>query len=132
MMDEFKMVDSYIGVNEIIVKTEKGLKEELLSILSRSENRVITLKSPDSGELTIGIGHPYGFVEFISETLEPPYMIAIDQDSEKSEKFYEFDAGGTPTPIPAAKCLPVDVVIDIVIYFYKNKELPTDIQWEKE
>jgi hypothetical protein len=131
-MNEFRIIDSYVGFNEIIIRTENDLRDEIQSILNRSENRVITLKSPDSGDLTLGIGTPYGFAEYIDKSGKPPYIIATDSNNDKKSDYYEFDSGGTPTPIPSEKCLLIDRVIEIAVFFFRNKKLPLGIKWDEE
>ncbi len=131
-MNDFRIVDSYIGQEGIIIKTEEDLKNELQSTFNREGNRAIILQSPKSGELLIGVGNQYGFVEYSTNSKELPYLIATDRDNIKPDDFYEFDSGGTPTPIPSDKCLPYDLVIEIAIFFFQNQKIPNNIKWEKE
>jgi hypothetical protein len=128
----FKIIDSYPNQHEIPITDEGELRDTLLGFL-RYGPRVILLKSPESGSLTIGIGSPYGFVKFMNENGALPYLIAIEnKNSELENSFIEFDAGGIPTPIPIGKCILLDRVIEISIYFFKNNRLPNFIAWEVE
>lgn len=106
------------------------LQMALLNIQSLYETRIITLKSTDSGELTLGIGKHYGFVEFVNSNGEPPYLISVDKKF-KGVDFLEFDSGGTQTPIPSNNCLPMGKVFKIVEYFFQHEELIKDIKWEE-
>ena len=109
---------------------EKDL-EELLYGLMKEEPRVVILEFLDIGVFTLGIGLPYGFAQF-SKSGEPPYLIArsdIINSGRSSSDEIEFDSGGTSTPIPKDYCLPYRQVIDIVLYFFRNYELPSFIEW---
>jgi hypothetical protein len=131
-MEEFTIIDSYSGQSEIPIRTERELRDQLQYILKGGTNQIITLHSGNSGDLILGLGSPYGFVEYISNTGKPPYHIATSLSDEKKSDYYEFDAGGTPTPIPADNCLLINQVLDIAIFFYNHSEIPKDFKWEEE
>jgi hypothetical protein len=128
-MTHYKIIDSNNNQNEIILSEEKELRD-VLNTLAQQGNRIVLLEFPDAGILTIGIGHPYGFVEYMAENGNPPYLLAINNTYDKTEvPFVEFDSGGTVTSIPKNNCLSFETVMDIVAYFLKNKELPKYVQW---
>ena len=93
-------------------------------------NIIILLESMNYGILTIGVGSPYGFVEFMNNDRNPPYLVATEKITEKDDDgFIEFDSEGTLTPIPIDKCLPFDRVVEIVVFFIRQKKLLTTVQW---
>jgi hypothetical protein len=126
---QFKLFSSYIYQDEFEIVYEHDLSYFLHDLL-KFGNIVVLLESPDSGKLTIGLGIPFGFVEFMDNSGNPPYLIATDNYTNKGKDFFvEFDSGGTLTPIPADKCLPYDTVIEIAKYFITNKKLPNSVNW---
>jgi len=125
----FKIKDSYPTVQEKAIGNERDLRKALKRALQDGP-RVVILDSSDAGSLTIGIGTPYGFVQFVKKNNLPPYLVAIDESIE-DVSFVEFDAGGTLTPVPRRNCLEFNTVIEIAEYFYKNKKLPEYINWEE-
>ena len=129
-MSEYKIEGSYFGENDIAIAQEEELRE-FLSTAIKQEPRVFSLISSDSGLLTIGIGMPYGFVQYTQQDHNPPYLVAVEKSGKKSDVYIEFDSGGTPTPIPMDKCIPSSLVIEIVLYFYRNGKIPIYVEWEE-
>jgi len=121
LMIEFKIIDSYLDQIEIIISQEKDLRNYLLEFSNQLGGRVVIFKSPNSGELTIGVGGPFGFVEFSHAVGAPPYLIATDLLGKKTNVFYEFDSGGTPTPIPGENCIPINLVMELAVFSSRIK-----------
>jgi len=129
-MEEFLLIDSYEGEKKILIKTVDELEMEINKIHSNFESKVVILQSKNFGEIVIGIGKVFGFIEFSGKSGEPPYLHLVDKHAKESEH-YEFDSGGTPTPIPSLNCLPFSQIIDIAVYFFNNKKLPKNIKWQE-
>ena len=128
-MNLFKIISSYPNQSEIEFTQEEELRD-VLRDLSRYGNSVVLLEVPDSGVLTIGVGTPFGFIEYMDEDRSPPYLVATDDPkNEEQDPFVEFVSGGTPTPIPIKNCLPFERVVEIVVYFLRNKKLPDYVSW---
>jgi hypothetical protein len=129
-MSYSRLIDSHNHDEQI--DNEQTLKEFL--ILKRSQDpQVLLLEIPDLGILTIGIGPQCGFVEYMSSSKEPPYLLALESEINlPKDEFFEFDSGGTLTPIPGDKCIPVELVIRVAMDFYINKKLPDYVKWEEE
>jgi hypothetical protein len=108
---------------------------ELSNILQDSlkhGNNILLLESPDSGSLMIGVGLPYGFVEYIHRLGSSPNLIAtISSVTENIDSFIKFNLGGTQTPMPIEKCLPIFFVEKIALYFLQYKKLPAYVNWTK-
>jgi hypothetical protein len=128
-MTGYKLLSSYSKKNGI----EFNRVEELQGILynlSRLGNSIFLLEIPDFGIQTIGVGFPYGFVEYESEEKRPPYLIAKQKPWIKGDSsFIEYVSGGTSTPIPQEYCLPFNCVVDIVAYCLRDKQLPDHLRW---
>jgi len=128
-MNQFKIISSYLNQNEVHLTGEAELRETLRDFLKYGNN-VVLLEFPGYGILTIGIGTPYGFVEYMDDNGSPPYLVAaVDMKNQEKDAFVEFDSGGTPTPIALENCLPFERVVDIAEYFLMNKKLPEDTNW---
>jgi hypothetical protein len=112
-----------------IIQTEEDLRN-VLGALQESEPQFVDLIAPSGDCLTIGIGGPLACVMHTQASGRPPYLIAI-RDMENQEDFVEFDAGGTPTPIPVYQCLPYDEMVNVAVSFFYNKSLPQNVQWEE-
>ena len=125
-----KVIDSYKNHEEVTVQSENLLRE-LLTNISAQDKGVIILASPDNGSLTIGLTNSYGFVEYMNNNKTPPYLIATDPERQYEDVFLEFDSGGSNTEIPASKCLPIEKVIDVVIYFFNNRKLLESVEWQQ-
>ena len=111
--------------------TEDGLKE-ILSNLVKPIARIVILEIADEGNFTLGIGLPYGYIEF-SKDGQPPYLAAVNEThlySPDSYKEIEFDANGTPTPLLFKNCFLYEQIIEIIIYFFNNNTLPQFVKWE--
>jgi hypothetical protein len=131
-MSTIRIIESNNDQIEYDISKEKELRD-LLYNLVKQESRVVILEIPNVGIFTLGIGLPYGFVQF-SKTGEPPYLVAsVDGSTEGTDldNEIEFDANGTPTPIPKRLCMPYDRVVDIIIHFFINRETPQFIKWEE-
>ena len=126
----FKLNDySQEQKKEVIIQTKEELRRVLAS-LQGSEPQFVDLIAPSGDCLTIGIGGPLAYVMYTQASGRPPYLIVI-RDMDDQEDFIEFDAGGTPTPIPAYQCLPYDEMVNVAIYFFNNESLPQNVRWEE-
>ena len=131
-MSKIKIVDSDHTQIELDISEEHNLRDLLYNLL-KQEPRVVIIEISNIGIFTLGVGLPYGCVQY-SKDWEPPYLMALNSATSletSSDDELEFDSGGTPTPIPLRQCLPFDQVVGIVIYCFKNKELPQYIKWEE-
>lgn len=128
--NKFRILDSYRDAEEIIFNNGDELREVLNNFLQYGA-RVVILESSNVGSLTIGIGRPYGFVQFIGNDNLPPYLVATQNNVDESSSYVEFDAGGTKTQILKSNCLEFDTVIEIAVFFYKNGRLPEYINWQE-
>lgn len=130
-MNEFLISDSELGDEKILI-SNKGQLKEFLYKKARKGNYIILLESPSSGLLTIGVGSPYGFVEYMNKNGNTPYLIAVkDITTTEIDSFVEFYSGGTPTPIPLFACLPMDQVVSIALHFYEDEDLKKYAKWQE-
>ncbi len=129
-MVKIQIHDSYNHQTTYNISSEKELKDLLYKILSK-EPSVFIIDIPNNGIFTLGIGRPYGFIQY-SRSDEPPYLIALNETFlENYTDDIEFDSGGTPTPISIRQCLPYDQVVDILVYCFNHQKLPDNVIWEE-
>jgi hypothetical protein len=133
-MSGFKFVDysrgQYLGTKELPVSDEQDIRRTL-HMLQQQDPSFVDLISPTGESLTIGVGPSLGCVMFTSASGDPPYLCAV-ADSNGQAGEIEFDAGGTPTPVPLYRCLPFETVIEIVVYYFLNGKLPMNIKWDAD
>lgn len=131
-MDKLRINESDNNQIDCQVSDEKGLRD-LLYNLVKEESRVVILEIEDGSIFTLGVGLPYGFVQY-SKSGRPPYLVASDKGISEvidSDDEIEFDANGTPTPIPKRLCLPYERIVAIITHFFKSHELPRYVEWEE-
>ena len=131
-MSTLRITESNNDRIEYEVSEEKELRD-LLYNLVKKESRVVILEIPNVGIFTLGVGLPYGFVQY-SKSGDPPYLVASDNGNAEVidlDDEIEFDANGTPTPIPKRLCLPYDRIVDIIIHFFISHDLPRFVKWEE-
>lgn len=124
-----KMIDSYQEFGEIKINTEDELRLSLMSVLEHG-TRIVILDFGKDGYLTVGIGKPYGFVQYTKSDNSAPYLVAKNPEMEASHSFVEFDSGGTITPISLNYCIDFSLVIELATFFFKNREIPQNISWQ--
>jgi hypothetical protein len=127
-MSKFRLIDSYSGSYVISISGEKELVDKLRAI-SKNGNRVVLLHSSDYGTLTLGIGIPLGFIEYMNATATPPYLIAVNNTTSNNGSI-EFDSGGTPTQVSTRHCINFEKVVEIAAFFLKNGKLSATVYWE--
>lgn len=131
-MRKIKITEELNGsLAESDVSTETELREILLNLL-QEEPKIVILELTDHAIFDLGIGLPYGFVEFYRDW-KGPYLMAVSNtfpEALTSDDVIVFNAG-TPTPISRRFCLPYEQVVDIVTYFFQNGDLPNYVKWEE-
>ncbi len=133
-MSSFRWVDyaqkKCSGVRAVSLLSEQGIRRTL-NQLRLQEPQFVDLISPTGDCLSIGVGGPLGCVMFARASGDPPYLWALGT-SKDQEKDLEFDAGGTPTPVPIRRCLPFASVLEIVIHYFLSSELPQNVEWDED
>jgi hypothetical protein len=106
--------------------------EDFFLIIKQLTPVIVVLHFQTLGFLTIGISEKHGFVEYMKETKDPPYLIALEGEKRSEEnKFIEFNIDGVATPIQFKNCIHPERVYEIVKYFYKFNKLPDNFEWQE-
>lgn len=133
-MSNFRFIDyphwEDVDEREIPVSSEQEIRKTLKRFHQQLP-RFVDFISPEGDSLTIGVGASLGCVMFIKASGDPPYLWAIGNRGE-AEDYIEFDAGGTPTPIPLYRCLPFEDVIEIVVHYFLTGNLTENVEWEED
>ncbi len=80
--------------------------------------------------LTIDVDVYYGCIMFGDKSSDPPYYMVLG-DPDAPDEDFEFDVGGTPTPISLRYCIPFEKVISLVKHFYLYGRFPEGTEWEE-
>ncbi len=127
------MIKYYICTNDRRRKRITNA-EEFVKYINRIKNKIpiiCFLESNKNEFITMGISTDYGFFQYSSEITNNICKIAISKlQQDHSNSYLEFDCGGTPTPIPMSKCLPIDIVIKIACDFIEKGILSDQYNWE--
>jgi hypothetical protein len=134
MMSGFKLVDYSKGkrpkTEEFPISSEQDI-QRILKRFRHQDPKFVALISPTGDSLTIGVAHRLGCVMYTGASGDPPYLWALG-NSDDREVCIEFDAGGTLTPVPLFRCLPFDSVVEIVVSYFLNGELPQSVEWDED
>jgi hypothetical protein len=128
-------------VNQTSITSSQGIITSIDNIndlennLRRLENQgpqIAQMNISGLGTLTFGVSKNLGFIEFMTENQEPPYLYANNSLINFIGEFADFDSGGTSTPIPKNQCIPFDLVRRILIDSFLSGKLPNYINWYEE
>lgn len=98
----------------------------LLAERSDKEPGIVSLESPASGLLQLGIGGPFAFAQLT--TRDEKYSSAKARKV-RATSDVEFLCGGTPTPISPELCLSFEEVVQIAEYFFQTGERDPSFEW---
>jgi hypothetical protein len=72
--------------------------------------------SPYENTLGVGIEEHIGYIMFQDRSGYPPYRTVVE-NSDAPDRYFEFDVGGTPTPISLRRCIPIERLVGLVKYY---------------
>jgi hypothetical protein len=113
--------------------TDAATLHRILADVKDREPFICLLYGKNGYDLTFGVGPFVGFAQYARHGGEPPFLMAVDKDIQDSVGYMndvEFLCGNTPTPIPLRECLPMDRIIDVVVYFQETGERSPHVGWE--
>jgi len=108
--------------------------DQLRDALERKKDQrpgFVVLCTPSGACLSLGVGGEVASVMYQSETGEPPYVWALGphQDWDHDVTFL---MGGTPTPVPVARTIPFDHMVDIATSWMSTGRLPDNVTWDED
>jgi len=95
-------------------------------------NACIVLKAPSGDLLSLGIVGDIGYVEYINASLNPPYLVAVEDTSPPvdSPPIVLMNAGEY-TEIPRRHFIPLDKMLRVVEHFFCTQSRPDWVRWKE-
>src|SRR5262245_49443825 len=115
----FDLLDNANPLNGTSVENLAELQNVLESVRDRLPF-IAELIGDNGFKLTFVLGTTEGCVQFCSVEYEPPYLMAVNPNSQDSEGEVEFMMGDTPTPVSRRYCLPYDAFVQIAAEFVRT------------
>jgi len=81
--------------------------------------------------LCIDVDEHIGCIMFGDRSGDPPYYMVVG-NPEAPDGDFEFDVGGTATPISLRRCIPIEKVISLVRHFCEHGEFPEGTEREED
>lgn len=137
-MPQWELVDCLEPLEEdesnprIPVSSETQLREELNRFRQRQPGAV-HVDSPEKETLIISIGGPFAGLAWYpppSEERYRGYKAALPERI-VAPRAVDFVGEGIPNSLEPKELLPVEDVIEAVVYFYQNHDLPEWITWRE-
>jgi hypothetical protein len=75
---------------------------------------------------------PLALIIFRKASLDLPAVSPIIRGQVFDEDEVEFIVGGTATPVPRDRCVPVRTMLEVIEYYLKHEELPNWLEWSAE
>ena len=122
--------DKHNSLNGTSVRGEQEL-DAILQTFGGRQPFFFELVGENGITLLIGYGLDMGCVQHSTSDGEPPYLMAVSDESIENEPFVSFLTGNTPTPIPKRFCLPLDLVQKIMQDFLTHGENSNIVEWEE-
>jgi hypothetical protein len=125
----FDLDDQTNPLNGAVIGDNSRLFEVLNSMKGRLPV-ICELVGENGYCLDVGTGK-VGCVQYSRCDGTPPYLVAVSRKDEQKDGYYDFQCGGTPTPVPARECMPFDEVMEVVRYFRETGDLHPGVSWEE-
>lgn len=109
--------------------------DELEAALRRAHKRWPAIVEIDISSFetvpTILVDEHIGCILYGDRSVDPPYCMVVGNPVAPDGDF-EFDVGGTPSPIPLRRCIPMEQVITLAKHFYMHGEFPAGTEREED
>jgi hypothetical protein len=110
-----------------------GQSTQLMDLLSHLQGRppfFCELIGESGYKLLLGIGGPRGCIQHSRADGDPPYLMAVADESQHSNEDFEFLIGGTLTPVASRFCVQFKTVREIAAHFQMTGERSPKTRWE--
>ena len=107
---------------------------ELDDVLEKLRNRepfVFELFGENGFKLLVCFGNTIGCVQHSPGDGSSPYLVAVTPSEQVTEDYFEFLAGGTPTPISRRYCMRWEQVRQITAHFLETGAPSPDFLWDE-
>ena len=114
------------------IRGEKDLRR-LLGALNETRGHSLVLEHKSGKSLAIAVEGPFAHVMFGPASSDDPMLgaSALPPDRISKRKYVKFIIGGTPTRILKDLCIPIMKMVDVAVFFFKHKSLPSSVNWVK-
>lgn len=110
------------------IKSEAQLREELKRYQQRLPS-IIQFRNPKGELLIIGIGGPLSGLQWMKPPMKKNFKMALN-DHPVTDRGVDFREQGTDTGFRPRYLFPPNEVVEAVVYFFKNNQLPDWMQWK--
>jgi hypothetical protein len=91
----------------------------------------VELHNTGGAKLLVGVGREYGCCQYGSLSGEPPYSMAVAEETRRSNQSCEFLIDGTATEIPGKYCIPMETVLSVAMHFVETGQQSQSVEWEE-
>ncbi len=110
---------------------EESELRSVLGGLADNKDPSLLMEHASGQALSIAVKETLAHLEYIPRSWRDPLLAASTLPANRISKqeHVEFSIGGTPTEILRDLCVPIQTMIEIAVYFYKNGALPGSVNW---
>jgi hypothetical protein len=102
---------------------------ELLAQLRLGDPVMCNFEAEDGDFLTVGVGADVGCVQFTGSDHQPPYLMAVGDQSVAGNRLFDLD--GSETEVEEQYCLSFTLLEKIVQHFVENGQMLQTVSWEE-
>ena len=113
-----------------VISADSGLRQEM-DRLRKIEPGIVSLESPNGEALQIGIGGPFAGLRWYQNPHSAGPSRDLLADRPYCSSRVDFMAEGDTIAFWPEHLMPVDQVIEIVVYFFNNRRLPEWVAWKE-
>src|SRR4051794_8991107 len=118
------------NLNDISNTTFDEFKKIIENINEENEEYPIELYNCNSDTLSFIVSGNFCLVRFMKASLEPPYCSASTGNRvQQLNQYFDFNVGGTLTPVPVDRAIPIELAIRIAKQFYIDGSLLHSVIW---
>ena len=110
-----------------IVELDAAIEEALLQRPVHFDVDIL----PYENTLGVGVDESIGCIMFQKRSGDSTYRMVVE-DLDAPDEYFEFDVGGTPTPISLRRCIPIERLVSLVKYYFLNGAFPEGTEWEED
>ena len=118
------------SINGLSIKNQAEL-DNVLEKLGKRAPFFFELCAENGYNLLVGFGNTIGCVQHSPGDGSSPYLVAVAPSERVTEDYFEFLAGGTPTPISRRYCMRWEQVRQITAHFLETGAPSPDFLWDE-
>ncbi len=111
------------------VQSKEQLRRALLA-LGDEKDPNLELHHKAGNYLNVSVKGALAMVQFTREATDSAYLTPFEKNL-SGDPGIEVDVGGTPTHFPRNRCVSVETMVAIALYWYEHEELPPWVTWKE-